>query len=386
MLAEVTVGGTTYLYPILNSGVNGAGWNVTISRPNPSNRAQNLGLDVTVPNGTQWRFYLRSMISTASHTMEYAGSGTNYTALPENGGVAIEANESVNRNGGKVWLTSTDQNGRFKVGDTFAVDQQSGAVTLDPQSVATNVVSDTSPELGGDLDVLARNIYSSVGNVVINDVLEVLSGSVSAPSLTFTGDLNTGIYRPGADQLAITTGGVQRLTVDASGRVLAGLTSANTSGAKLQTSDGLTFPATAVASADPNTLDDYEEGVFTPTIAGLTTAGTASYSGPLSGQYGFYTRIGRIVYIELGLNWASGTGTGNMIIKGLPFSPTYFSVLSISNSNITMTALNYMTAYAESSGAGSVAVLAQTPVGGGTETFVPFDASGSLRVSGIYTI
>jgi len=221
MLAEVTVSGTTYLYPILNSGVNGAGWNVTISRPNPSNRAQNLGLDVTVPSGTQWRFYLRSMVSTASHTMEYAGSGTNYTALPENGGVPIEANESVNRNGGKVWLTSTDQNGRFKVGDTFAVDQQTGYVTIDPQSVATNVVSDTSPELGGDLDVLARNIYSSVGNVVINDPLEVLGGSAATPSLTFTGDLNTGIYRIGADQLGIATNGVLRFSLSTTGATVA---------------------------------------------------------------------------------------------------------------------------------------------------------------------
>jgi hypothetical protein len=165
MLAEVTVSGTTYIYPILNSSVNGAGWNVTISRPNPSNRAQNLGLDVTVPSDTQWRFYLRSMVSTASHTMEYAGSGTDYTALPENGGVPNETNESINRNGGRVWLTSTDQSGKFKVGDTFAVDQQTGFVTIDPQSVATNVVSDLTPELGGDLDVLTRNIYSSVGPV-----------------------------------------------------------------------------------------------------------------------------------------------------------------------------------------------------------------------------
>jgi hypothetical protein len=169
MLAEVTVSGTTYLYPILSSGINGPGWNVTISRPNPSNRAQNLGLDVTVPNGTQWRFYLRSMVSTASHTMEYAGSGTDYTALPENGGVAIEANESISRNGGKVWLTSTDQSGRFKVGDTFQVDQQTGFVSIDPAGVSVNLVSDLTPELGGDLDVLARNIYSSVGDIGIQD-------------------------------------------------------------------------------------------------------------------------------------------------------------------------------------------------------------------------
>jgi hypothetical protein len=64
--------------------------------------------------------------------MEYAGSGTNYTALPENGGLAVEANESINLNNGRVWLTSTDQSGKFKVGDTFQVNQQTGVVTIPP--------------------------------------------------------------------------------------------------------------------------------------------------------------------------------------------------------------------------------------------------------------
>ena len=195
MLAQVTVSGTTYTYPILSSTANGSGWNVTISRPNPSNRAENLGLNVAHANGATWSFFLRSMISTASHTMEYAGSGTNYNALPENGGVAVEANEAVNRNDGKVWLTSTDQSGKFKVGDTFAVDQQTGFVTIDPQSVSTNVVSDLTPELGGDLDVLTRNIYSSVGpikfvtssteRVRIDSNGKLLVGTTSSTALGF---------------------------------------------------------------------------------------------------------------------------------------------------------------------------------------------------------
>ena len=50
-------------------------------------------------------------------------------------------------------------------------------------------------------------------------------GSASAPSLTFTGDNNTGIYSPGADQVAISTGGSGRLFVDASGRVSVGVAS-----------------------------------------------------------------------------------------------------------------------------------------------------------------
>ena len=44
-------------------------------------------------------------------------------------------------------------------------------------------------------------------------------GSAGTPSLKFTGDTNTGIYSPGADQLAISTAGSGRITIDGSGNV-----------------------------------------------------------------------------------------------------------------------------------------------------------------------
>jgi len=50
-------------------------------------------------------------------------------------------------------------------------------------------------------------------------------GAAATPSLTFTGDLNTGIYSPGADQVAVATNGTGRLFVDASGNVGIGSTS-----------------------------------------------------------------------------------------------------------------------------------------------------------------
>lgn len=168
------------IYPITSAVANGGGWTVYISRPDPTNAANNLGLIAGHSNGATIDFYLRSMISTASHTMEYAGSGTNYTALPENGGAAVEANEAINLNNGKVWLTSTDQSGKFKVGDLFTVDQQTGAVSIAASAFAPNIVLDATPELGGNLDVLSRNIYSSTGNVQINDNLEV-TGTISTP-------------------------------------------------------------------------------------------------------------------------------------------------------------------------------------------------------------
>jgi hypothetical protein len=44
-------------------------------------------------------------------------------------------------------------------------------------------------------------------------------GSAAAPSISFTGDTNTGIYSPGADTLAISTDGTGRLTIDSSGNI-----------------------------------------------------------------------------------------------------------------------------------------------------------------------
>jgi hypothetical protein len=331
MLAEVTVGGTTYLYPILNSGVNGSGWNVTISRPNPSDKSENLGLNVTVPNGTQWRFYLRSMVSTASHTMEYAGSGTDYTALPENGGVPIEANESINRNGGKVWLTSTDQSGKFKVGDTFAVDQQTGFVTIDPQSISTNVVSDLTPELGGDLDVLARNIYSSVGDIGIQDafntgvnLLLVRESSLATayPVVTqfdigtdpnqvpINGFLGTMAFQDSAgvniDQATINTANI-------TGPITIG-------GLVSLTGTGIVFPSgasTAIppAAATSNTLRDYEEGTFTPQAVNTATSTivTASIA------FGSYVKIGRAVHFTLRLE-GTVSSSGTFVYQGFPFT------------------------------------------------------------------
>ena len=50
--------------------------------------------------------------------------------------------------------------------------------------------------------------------------VDVTLGAVGTPSLTFTGDLNTGVYSPGADQVAITTAGVQRVNFNAATEVV----------------------------------------------------------------------------------------------------------------------------------------------------------------------
>jgi hypothetical protein len=156
----------------------------------------------------------------------------------------------------------------------------------------------------------------------LDGTLTIEDGTAGSPGLAFADDLNTGIYSPGADQVAISTNGTERARIDSSGRVLVGTTTANTSGAKLQTLDGITFPATQVASADPNTLDDYEEGTWTPTWG--TQINAPNGATGLTVVNANYTKIGTLVHVRatIALVGASGTFAANttIIIAGLPFT------------------------------------------------------------------
>jgi len=81
---------------------------------------------------------------------------------------------------------------------------------------------------------------------------------------------------------------------------------------------GITFPATQSASTDANTLDDYEEGSWTPTLTASTTAPTSvSYAD----QTARYTKVGRVVTVTMFLQINNRTGgSGNTRIAGLPFT------------------------------------------------------------------
>jgi hypothetical protein len=174
-----------------------------------------------------------------------------------------------------------------------------------------------------------------------------------------------------------------KATLLANGKLLVGTASEVGPGGILQISAGITFPATQVASSDANTLDDYEEGTFTPTIVGTTTAGTGTYNT----QRGDYIKIGRLVTAQFYIAWTAHTGTGNMNVSGLPFTTqnigTYLAAASIGFvDSISMTAGNIMTGYA---GPNSTTMfLKQTPTGGGASTDIPIDTSGSIIVTLTY--
>lgn len=79
----------------------------------------------------------------------------------------------------------------------------------------------------------------------------------------------------------------------------------------------IAFPATQNPSSDANTLDDYEEGSWTP----LLRFGGASVGMTYSTQLGQYTKVGKLCHIQGNITLsAKGSSTGAASIAGLPFA------------------------------------------------------------------
>jgi len=221
--------------------------------------------------------------------------------------------------------------------------------------------------------ITATTVNATSGNftnfVFNNSLISVALGSAASPSISFSGDSNTGIYSPGANNVALTTDGTERVRIDSSGKVgigpgtigSYGVTTLDVNGAGgaiisvkdsstgargFLRSDGSSVYLTAVDTtplifstvntermritsdaylrmeassggiqfngdtAAANALDDYEEGTWTPSLGG-----TATYTT----QVGRYTKIGNLVLISFQLV-VNTIGTGSTTsISGLPF-------------------------------------------------------------------
>ena len=115
-------------------------------------------------------------------------------------------------------------------------------------------------------------------------------------------------------------GGTEGMKLDSVGNVTlqknisVGGAAPTTSGA------GITFPATQSASSDANTLDDYEEGTWTPSAQFSGGNGTRTNVD----VQGRYTKVGNLVNVLCYAQVTKGTGSGNLSISGLPFTSASF--------------------------------------------------------------
>ncbi|MEG4883007.1 hypothetical protein QUB75_19700 [Microcoleus sp. K1-B6] len=140
------------------------------------------------------------------------------------------------------------------------------------------------------------------------------------------------------------------------------------------------FPTTAKASTNPRVLDDYEEGVFTPTVIGITDAGTAIYSS----RTGSFTKIGRRVFFETFIEWTEHTGTGFLRVQGLPYTASATTTVSLWHRNYVLTSNYQMIASIFNSQ--NYISFTQIPIGGGAPSSVTLDANASIMISGNYLV
>jgi hypothetical protein len=151
---------------------------------------------------------------------------------------------------------------------------------------------------------------------------------------------------------------------------------------------GITFPATQSASSDANTLDDYEEGTWTPTISG---DGSVFAGTTYTARQGNYVKIGRQVTVMFDISVSVvGTRAGNASVSGLPFPIQNTGDLSGGGGSLGLcqnlaSAFVYQSIYPQNNSS-FLYILAKT--GAGSDSFILSSSSfyqNNTRITGSVT-
>ena len=159
VVASVTVGPPFSAQLTFDDGTGGA-MDLT---DNTTNQAVSTGALL----GKTINLHRPSIVNSSSHTWEFAGSGTSYLALPENGGTKIEAFEQVSEQYGRVYVSGTDELGDFKVGTFARIENRTGNITF------TGTVTISEVEFlklkGGDVVVTGFDASNTLGGATATD-------------------------------------------------------------------------------------------------------------------------------------------------------------------------------------------------------------------------
>ena len=99
---------------------------------------------VLFPDGAIVNFYQRSYMSALGYTFEYVGAGITYGALPQVGiADPVQSKEVIQLDNGKVFFTSTDQNGDFRIGPELVISQATG--TLRGRTFTRSLFAEMTP-------------------------------------------------------------------------------------------------------------------------------------------------------------------------------------------------------------------------------------------------
>jgi hypothetical protein len=162
-----------------------------------------------------------------------------------------------------------------------------------------------------------RMRIDSSGNLLVGQSATTIPGAGNTTAGISLREGGLGIFSSRADGAAAhfnrNTNGAN--TEFFRGGVLVGAVNVTTTGTTYTGTNGITFTATQTASADANTLDDYEEGTFDPALS-FTGGGSVTYTT----KVGRYTKIGRTVKIDIYLQINTVSSPSGTVSFSAPFS------------------------------------------------------------------
>jgi len=204
---------------------------------------------------------------------------------------------------------------------------------------ASLLVLQNVPQLGVNATADATNKFSVASSAILfNNIGNGVQAKLNKNAATDTGSILYQSGFSGRAEIGLTGDDDFHFKVSGDGSTwFEALKIARANGLLTLPVGQLAFPATQNPSSNANTLDDYREGTFTPVVAGMTTAGTNSYST----QVGNYTKIGNKVFFQLSVVMTAKDAamSGGVKITGLPFTsnstPSLYSMVPLVPNNVT---------------------------------------------------
>ena len=333
--------------PNTNIGVNAAAVRLGLGTASFSVKATDGSSALTnlinLPEKQVW-FHRPSIVNSSSHTWEYAGSGTDYNALPQNGGNTRAEFEQFEELPGRVYSSGTNELGDFKVGDFITAFNRTGNITfrnkvqvdeldalrLSLSDVAIEEIS-TSVNLGDDELGGASNARLSTQLAVRSFISNRLGGFVDKTVSTAA--------VPGAIVQLNTNGQLNADLIPATRQ----FTNTNTDGYLSRLVQVDNIPAVDLKAGDIAT-ENYEQ--IELTLSGNISAADGavitqpSAFGATGYAKGLYVNSGNILVASTGGEWITGddstgsqfqTGVGNNLYVDGVDSGVYPTALGVSS-------------------------------------------------------